>query len=464
MIAQQISQAELQLKPHERKIGQYILGKTIGEGTFGKVKIGMHILTQAKVAVKILEKSKIIDVADVERVSREIHILKIVQHPQVVQLYEIIETQKKLYLIMEYASGGELFDYIVKHQRVKEPEACRFFQQLLSGIEYISRLNIVHRDLKPENFLLDFDKGIKIVDFGLSNTYKTGELLKTACGSPCYAAPEMIAGKKYNGTNVDIWSCGVILFALICGYLPFEDPNTSNLYKKILSADSQTPEWVSNDAKDLFHCILNTDPDKRYTIDQIRAHPWFKIIPSDCEFKGIKVGIDPVPIDNAILDTMQIQYGIDKHYARKCIQANKHNHISASYYLLLKEIIKRGEKSIADVRQPDYNPQLFVHTALQVRREKMRDKLENASIQSQKFLEEQEEPQPDIMPPSDSNANLAIVEKEKEKIATEKENQRLSAKAQKVPERNKSTQPQRLRKIADGLLEFERYADRKKRL
>jgi len=116
----------------------------------------------------------------------------------------------------------------------------------------------------------------------------------------------MIAGKKYNGTNVDIWSCGVILFALICGYLPFEDPNTSNLYKKILSADFQTPEWVSNDAKDLFHCILNTDPDKRYTIDQIRAHPWFKIIPSDCEFKGIKVGIDPVPIDNAILDTMQI--------------------------------------------------------------------------------------------------------------------------------------------------------------
>ena len=126
----------------------------------------------------------------------------------------------------------------------------------MSGIEYISRLNIVHRDLKPENLLLDFDKGIKIVDFGLSNTYKTGELLKTACGSPCYAAPEMIAGKKYNGTNVDIWSCGVILFALICGYLPFEDPNTSNLYKKILSADFQTPEWVSEDAKDLFHCIL----------------------------------------------------------------------------------------------------------------------------------------------------------------------------------------------------------------
>lgn len=160
----------------------------------------------------------------------------------------------------------------------------------------------------------------------------------------------MIAGKKYNGTNVDIWSCGVILFALICGYLPFEDPNTSSLYKKILSADFQTPEWVSDDAKDLFHCILNTDPEKRYTIDQIRQHPWFKLVNCESNFKGIKVGIDPVPIDNTILDTMQNQYGIDKHYARKCIQANKHNHISASYYLLLKEIIKKGEKSIADVR------------------------------------------------------------------------------------------------------------------
>ena len=124
----------------------------------------------------------------------------------------------------------------------------------------------MHRDLKPENLLIDFDKGIKIVDFGLSNTYKNGELLKTACGSPCYAAPEMIAGKKYHGTNVDIWSCGVILFALICGYLPFEDPNTSNLYKKILSADFTTPNYVSDEANDLLRRILNTDPQKRLTI------------------------------------------------------------------------------------------------------------------------------------------------------------------------------------------------------
>ena len=142
---------------------------------------------------------------------------------------------------MEFANGGELFEYIVKHTKVDEVQACKFFQQIISGVEYISKLKIVHRDLKPENMLLDYDNSIKLVDFGLSNTYKNKELLKTACGSPCYAAPEMIAGKRYNGTNVDIWSCGVILFALLSGYLPFEDPNTSNLYKKILSADYQLP-------------------------------------------------------------------------------------------------------------------------------------------------------------------------------------------------------------------------------
>lgn len=150
------------------------------------------------------------------------------------------------------------------NQRVKEPEACNFFNQIIAGVEYLHKLNIVHRDLKPENLLLTHDKYIKIVDFGLSNTYKTGETLKTACGSPCYAAPEMIAGKRYFGSQVDIWSCGVILYALICGYLPFEDPNTTNLYKKILNGDFKIPKFLSVDAQDILKKILNTDPEKRY--------------------------------------------------------------------------------------------------------------------------------------------------------------------------------------------------------
>merc|ERR1719473_1492018 len=157
---------------------------------------------------------------------------------------------------MEYASGGELFDYIVKSQRVQEPEACGFFHQIIAGVERIHSMNIVHRDLKPENLLLDDRQSIKIVDFGLSNTYREGQLLKTACGSPCYASPEMIAGHRYVPSASDLWSCGVILFALVCGYLPFEDQQTAALYRKILNADYQAPKFISDSVRDLIQRML----------------------------------------------------------------------------------------------------------------------------------------------------------------------------------------------------------------
>ncbi|OXB70654.1 UNVERIFIED_CONTAM: hypothetical protein H355_014247 [Colinus virginianus] len=189
--------------------GHYVFGETLGEGTFGKVKLGLHAATQEAVAVKILDKQKIQEANDVERVMREIHILKILRHPHIVQLLEIIETQHHLYLVMEYASGGELYDYIVQHQHVDERQACSFFRQILAGVEEMHKLRICHRrvsgpvmqqymDLKPENILLDESRNIKIVDFGLSNTYRRSDsLLTTACGSPSYAAPEMIEGKAY---------------------------------------------------------------------------------------------------------------------------------------------------------------------------------------------------------------------------------------------------------------------------
>ena len=208
-------------KSNRKEFGNYIIGKTLGEGTFGKVKLGTHKITGENVAIKILEKDKISDIADTERVLREIHILKLIRHPHVVQLYEIIETPKKLFLITEFMEKGELFDYIVKQKRIKEQEACKLFHQLLDGIEHIHKIGIVHRDLKPENLLLDYKRNLRIVDFGLSNTYKKTDLLKTPCGSPCYAAPEMLKGESYEPLKVDIWSSGVILFAMLCGYLPF---------------------------------------------------------------------------------------------------------------------------------------------------------------------------------------------------------------------------------------------------
>jgi len=337
-----------------KSIGQYMLGKTIGEGTFGKVRIGTHILTGEKVAVKVLEKDRITDVSDVERVAREIHILKIIRHPNIIQLYEIVETTKQLYLITEYMSGGELYEYIVANNRIKEPEACRLFQQVISGVEYIHKLNIVHRDLKPENLLLDFNKNVRIVDFGLSNTYKQGEKLKTACGSPCYAAPEMIAGKKYNGLQVDIWSAGVVLFALLCGYLPFEDPNTANLYKKILSGDYTIPKFLSPQAKEMIKGILNIDPIKRFTIEDIRKHPWFSISQITAR-QGIIVGVHQIPTEPKVLKELE-KYGFSPDYTQKCVEANKHNPATTTYYLLLQKFIREGGKSPADLTSPLFEP------------------------------------------------------------------------------------------------------------
>jgi len=314
-------------------VGHYLLGKAIGEGTFGRVKLGTHILTDETLAVKILEKARIADVADVERVARELHILKLVQHPHVIQLYEIIETPHQLYLIMEYCSCGELFDFIVSMGAVPEPQACRFFHQITAGVERLHQLGVVHRDLKPENLLLDGNQDIKIVDFGLSNTFQKGQLLQTACGSPCYAAPEMIAGQRYAPEACDIWSCGVILFALVCGYLPFEDPSTAVLYSQILSARYELPEFASSTFCDLVGCILTTDPAKRYAVDQIRSHEWYHQIPEasrsldEVEPQGKQF------LDEDVLQQLS-QLGLPRDYAEKCLQMRKHNHVTTTYYLL----------------------------------------------------------------------------------------------------------------------------------
>eukprot|EP00747_Dinoflagellata_sp_TGD_P063651 gnl/TRDRNA2_/TRDRNA2_153553_c0_seq1.p1 gnl/TRDRNA2_/TRDRNA2_153553_c0~~gnl/TRDRNA2_/TRDRNA2_153553_c0_seq1.p1 ORF type:complete len:773 (+),score=126.57 gnl/TRDRNA2_/TRDRNA2_153553_c0_seq1:169-2319(+) len=319
-------------KGRAKSIGHYILLKTIGEGTFGKVKLGTHILTGERVAVKVLEKERIVDIADVERVAREIHILKLIRHPHIIQLYEIIETPRQLYLIMEYARRGELFDWIVVNQKATEREACRFLHQILAGVEKIHAMSVVHRDLKPENLLLDEQQDIKIVDFGLSNTYQDGQLLQTACGSPCYAAPEMIKGDSYVPGMVDIWSCGVILFALVSGYLPFEDPSHKKLYQKILAAEYEMPSFVSKEVSDLVAGMLTTDPTKRMTLVDIRQHVWYRQLPeSSLQVDDFNEG--QKDFDEGILEQLD-SYGFARDYAVKCLQTNKHNQATTTYYLL----------------------------------------------------------------------------------------------------------------------------------
>ena len=235
---------------------------------------------------------------------------------------------------MEYAPKGELFDEIVKNKRLKESVAAQYLHQILSGVEYIHKNGIVHRDLKPENLLLDANNNIKIVDFGLSNQYKPGDRLKTACGSPCYAAPEMIAGRKYECLGVDIWSCGIILYAMLCGFLPFEDPNTNKLYKKILSGQYEAPKFLSEQSKFMLKSILNVNPTTRFSIHQIRGSEWFKQAGKVEKKKGIIVGRDLIPLNEKVVAEMT-RRGMDAQQIRNYVGHNRHNQVTA-YYELLK--------------------------------------------------------------------------------------------------------------------------------
>ena len=259
-----------------KTLGDYIIKRTIGEGTFSKVKLGINKITNEKVAIKILEKSKIVEKDDLDRILREMKIITELNHQNVIKVHEMCESNDFFLIIMEYCEGGELFNYIVENQRLSEEETAYFFYQLINGIEYIHSKGVVHRDLKPENLLLDENKVLKIIDFGLSNYYN-GTYLTTPCGSPCYASPEMVSGKSYNGCYIDVWSTGIILFAMMCGYLPFEDPDNDVLFKKILAGRLHYPSHLSPLAKDIMKRILVKDPEKRIKIEEIKEHEFYLI-------------------------------------------------------------------------------------------------------------------------------------------------------------------------------------------
>ena len=264
-------------KEKEYKIGNYLIKRTLGQGTFGKVKLGIYLPSQEKVAIKILEKDRILEKDDEIRVKREFDMLALFNHPNVILVAEIFESSDSFYSVMEYCEGGELFNFIVKHRRLSEEEAAFFYYQLINGLEYIHSLGIVHRDLKPENLLLTKDHLLKIIDFGLSNYFKKGQkdLLVTPCGSPCYASPEMVAGNKYDGFKIDIWSTGIILYAMLCGYLPFEDKDNDLKKIKILECKLVFPKYISKISRDLMEKILVTDPDIRISLEEIKNHPFF---------------------------------------------------------------------------------------------------------------------------------------------------------------------------------------------
>ena len=256
-------------------LSDYIILQTIGKGTFSVVKLGINKKTKEKVAIKILKKKKIIHKTDKIRLEREISILKKLNHINVIKIHKINEDQEKYYIVMEYCENGELFNYIVDRQKLNENQSSYFFYQLINGLDYIHHKNIVHRDLKPENLLLGKGNILKIVDFGLSNYVEKEKLLSTPCGSPCYASPEMVCGNSYNGLLIDIWSCGIIIYAMTCGFLPFEDYDNDILFKKIMDCKIEYPKFLSKNIIDIMKKILVVEPEKRITIPEIKKHPFY---------------------------------------------------------------------------------------------------------------------------------------------------------------------------------------------
>ncbi|XP_056388950.1 5'-AMP-activated protein kinase catalytic subunit alpha-2 isoform X4 [Hyla sarda] len=327
--------AEKQKHDGRVKIGHYILGDTLGVGTFGKVKMGEHQLTGHKVAVKILNRQKIRSLDVVGKIKREIQNLKLFRHPHIIKLYQVISTPTDFFMVMEYVPGGELFDYICKHGRVEEPEARRLFQQILSAVDYCHRHMVVHRDLKPENVLLDAHMNAKIADFGLSNMMSDGEFLRTSCGSPNYAAPEVISGRLYAGPEVDIWSCGVILYALLCGTLPFDDEHVPTLFKKIRGGVFYIPEYLNRSVATLLMHMLQVDPLKRATIKDIREHDWFKqelpsyLFPEDPSYDANVID------DEAVKEVCEKFECTESEFMNSLYSGDPQDQLSVAYHLII---------------------------------------------------------------------------------------------------------------------------------
>ncbi|XP_052469535.1 MAP/microtubule affinity-regulating kinase 3 isoform X2 [Carassius gibelio] len=331
-------------------IGNYRLLKTIGKGNFAKVKLARHILTGSEVAIKIIDKTQL-NPTSLQKLSREVTIMKNLNHPNIVKLFEVIETEKTLFLVMEYASGGEVFDYLVAHGRMKEKEARAKFRQIVSAVQYCHQKHIVHRDLKAENLLLDADMNIKIADFGFSNEFMVGNKLDTFCGSPPYAAPELFQGKKYDGPEVDVWSLGVILYTLVSGSLPFDGQNLKELRERVLRGKYRIPFYMSTDCENLLKRFLVLNPAKRGTLEQIMKERWINAGFDDDELKPF---LEP---EADISDQKRIDVIVGMGFSREKIQESlskmNYDEITAVYLLL-------GRKTNEDVSESSSNSNLSV--------------------------------------------------------------------------------------------------------
>lgn len=318
-------------RPAEEHIGKYKLLKTIGKGNFAKVKLAKHVPTSKEVAIKIIDKTQL-NASSLQKLYREVRIMKLLDHPNIVKLFQVIETEKTLYLVMEYASGGEVFDYLVLHGRMKEKEARAKFRQIVSAVQYCHQKRIIHRDLKAENLLLDSEMNIKIADFGFSNQFTPGSKLDTFCGSPPYAAPELFQGRKYDGPEVDVWSLGVILYTLVSGSLPFDGATLRELRERVLRGKYRIPFYMSTDCENLLKKFLVLNPAKRASLESIMKDKWMNMGYEDDELIPF---IEPKP---DLKDQKRIEALVAMGYNRQDIEESltftRYDDVFATYLLL----------------------------------------------------------------------------------------------------------------------------------
>ncbi|XP_051793126.1 serine/threonine-protein kinase BRSK2-like isoform X4 [Acanthochromis polyacanthus] len=323
-------------------VGPYRLEKTLGKGQTGLVKLGVHCVTCQKVAIKIVNREKLSE-SVLMKVEREIAILKLIEHPHVLKLHDVYENKKYLYLVLEHVSGGELFDYLVKKGRLTPKEARKFFRQIISALDFCHSHSICHRDLKPENLLLDEKNNIRIADFGMASLQVGDSLLETSCGSPHYACPEVIRGEKYDGRKADAWSCGVILFALLVGALPFDDDNLRNLLEKVKLGVFHMPHFIPPDCQNLLRGMIEVDASKRLTLEQIQKHTWYQAGKNEPEPEqpvprkvAIRTLASAEEIDPDVLESMHsLGCFRDKDKLTKDLLSEDDNQEKMIYFLLL---------------------------------------------------------------------------------------------------------------------------------
>ncbi|XP_077421841.1 serine/threonine-protein kinase SIK3 homolog isoform X2 [Vanacampus margaritifer] len=339
-------------RPLPARVGHYEIERTIGKGNFAVVKLATHIITKAKVAIKIVDKTQLDD-ENLKKIFREVQIMKLLKHPHIIRLYQVMETERMIYMVTEYASGGEIFDHLVAHGRMAEKDARKKFKQIVAAVHFCHCRNIVHRDLKAENLLLDHNLNIKIADFGFSNLFSRGQLLKTWCGSPPYAAPELFEGKEYDGPKVDIWSLGVVLYVLVCGALPFDGSTLQNLRARVLSGKFRIPFFMSTDCEYLIRHMLVLEPSRRLTMEQICKNKWmrqgdpdpdFDRLIAECEL--VKTERETELINEQVLIAMS-EMGLDRERAIQSLQTDAYDHYSAIYSLLSDRLKKHKTLRVA---------------------------------------------------------------------------------------------------------------------